>query len=107
MKIGAAPILSSVCFAACETRQEPLRTERIAASTASRPNYCEYLSRIRHCKHLRFVLDEWTVGTRKSFVISLLAVLGFHSPRTHPVGSEEVMTQLGITCCSTGARRIS
>ncbi len=47
------------------------------------------------------------MGTRKSFVISLLAVLGFHSPRTHPVGSEEVMTQLGITCCSTGARRIS
>jgi hypothetical protein len=39
LKIGAAPILSSVCFAACETRQELSWTERIAASTASRPNY--------------------------------------------------------------------
>jgi len=47
------------------------------------------------------------VGTRKSFVISLFAALGFDSRRTHPVGSEEVMTQLGITCCSTGSRRIS
>ncbi len=58
MKIGAAPILSSDCFATCETRQELSRTESIAASSASRPNYCEHLSRIRHCKHLRFVLDE-------------------------------------------------
>jgi hypothetical protein len=40
VKIGAAPILSSVCFAACETRQELWRTESIAASTASRPNSC-------------------------------------------------------------------
>jgi hypothetical protein len=28
VKIGAAPILSIVCFAACETRQELLRTEK-------------------------------------------------------------------------------
>jgi hypothetical protein len=50
------------------------------------------------------VLDE---GTLKSFLISLLAAQDLILGETPPVGGEEVMTKLGITCCSTEVLRIS
>jgi len=65
VEIGAAPMLSSVCFAACETRQELMRTEKHSGIDRVSTNFVQ--------AYWGVVLSQWAGSHLKAALKDLLS----------------------------------